>query len=161
MKGVSIMRLKSKFSGGMLLLGLAFTVTPAQEKKIKRAQLPAAVETTVTKESEGATIKGFASEIENGQKFFEVSLTVNGHNKDILMDKSGNIVEVEEEVALDSLPATVQDALKKAAGSGTIQVVESLTKGGQLVAYEGHVKRGRKRFEIQVGPNGEKLKRPE
>ena len=64
-------------------------------------------------------------------------------------------------VSLDSLPAPVQDALKQAAGKGTIRVVESLTKNGNLVAYEGHVKSGKKRFEIQVGPNGEKLKRPE
>jgi len=157
------MNLIGRFSGALLVLAFVFSVAHAQEneKKIKRSQLPAAVETTVAKESEGATIKGFASEVEKGQKFYELSLTVNGHNKDILMDKSGNIVEVEEEVALDSLPATVQDALKKAAGSGTIQVVESLTKNGQLVAYEGHVRRGRKRFEIQVGPNGEKMKRPE
>ena len=157
------MHLLSRFAGAMLLLALVFSVAHAQEKekKIKRSQLPAAVESTVAKESEGATIKGFASEVEKGQKFFEVSLLVNGHNRDILMDKSGNIVEVEEEVSLDSLPATVQDALKKAAGSGKIQVVESLTKNGQLVAYEGHGKRGLKRFEIQVGPNGEKLKRPE
>jgi hypothetical protein len=145
----------------VLLSGFVFSMAHAQEKKIMRSQLPAAVETTVAKVSEGATIKGFASEVEKGQKFFEVSLNVNGHNKDILMDHDGNIVEVEEEVALDSLPATVQEALKKAAGSGTIQLVESLTKNGQLVAYESHVKRGLKRFEIQVGPNGEKLKRRE
>jgi hypothetical protein len=55
----------------------------------------------------------------------------------------------------------VQDALKKRAGGGTIAVVESLTKQGRLVAYEAHVKHGIRRSEIQVGPNGEKLKRPE
>jgi Putative beta-lactamase-inhibitor-like, PepSY-like len=157
------MRMLTKFSGAVLLSALVFSVAHAQEKekKIKRSQLPAAVESTVAKESEGATIKGFAAEVEKGQKFYELSLTVNGHNKDILMDKNGNIVEVEEAVSLDSLPAGVQDALKKAAGKGTIQVVESLTKNGNLVAYEGHVKNGKKRSEIQVGPNGEKLKRPE
>ena len=93
------------------------------------------------RESEGATIKGFASEIEHGQTFYEVSLNVNGHNKDVLIDKNGNVVEVEEEVALDSLPAQVQDALKKAAGAGTIENIESLTKNGTLVAYEAHIKR--------------------
>lgn len=155
------MNLLGRFLCIVLLLGFVCSAAHAQEKKIKRSQLPAAVETTVAKVSEGATIKGFASEVEKGQKFFEVSLNVNGHNKDILMDQNGNIVEVEEEVALDSLSSTVQDALRKAAGSGTIQMVESLTKNGQLVAYEGHVKRGLNRFEIQVGPNGEKLKRPE
>ena len=77
------------------------------------------------------------------------------------MNRRGVIVEVEEEVSIDSLPVTVQDGLKRAAGSGTIEMIESLTKNGKLVAYEGHVKHGTKRSEIQVGPQGEKLKRPE
>jgi len=32
-------------------------------------------------------------------------MIVNGHTKDVLMDPTGAVVEVEEEVALDSLPA--------------------------------------------------------
>ena len=64
-------------------------------------------------------------------------------------------------MALDSLPGAVQKALKKAAGTGRMELIESLTKNGNLVAYEAHVKRGKKWFEIQVGPNGEKLKRQE
>jgi hypothetical protein len=147
----------------LLAIAVTFSIAVSQEseKKIRRDQLPAAVEKTVAKESEGATIKGFATEVEHGQRFYEASLNVNGHNRDVLMDKNGNVVEIEEEVALDSLPPTVQEALKKAAASGTIVTVESLTKNGTLVAYEGHIKRGAKRSEIQVGPNGEKLKRPE
>lgn len=144
-----------------LLIGTFVSITAAQEKKISRAQLPPAVEQTVARESAAATIKGFAIEIEKGQTFYEASLIVDGHSKDILMDKTGTITEVEEEVSLASVPAAVQDALKKAAGRGTIQLVESLSKEGRLVAYEAHVKTGRKRSEIQVGPNGEKLKRPE
>ena len=140
---------------------LTLSVAQAQETKLKRSQLPPAVEQTVARESQGATIKGFAREIDKGQTFYEAELTVDGHAKDILMNKKGNIVEIEEEVALDSLPANVQDGLRKAAGAGTIQMVESLTKNGKLVAYEGHVKTGKRRSEIQVGPNGEKLKRPE
>jgi hypothetical protein len=150
-----------KIFAAMLAAGVLFTVAPAQERKITRAQLPPEVEKTVGRESEGATIKGFASEIEHGQKFYEASLIVDGHTKDILMDPHGNIVEVEEQVTMDALPATVQDSLKKRAGSGTITIIESLTKNGQLVAYEAQVKHGKKRSEIQVGPNGEKLKHPE
>ena len=155
------MSLFSKVSAAALLLGLLFSLANAQEKKIKREQLPPAVEKTVAKESEGATIKGFATEVEKGQRLYEAELIVNGHHKDISMNRQGVIVEVEEEVSMDSLPATVQDGLKKDAGSGTIEMIESLTKNGKLVAYEGHVKRGMKRSEIQVGPQGEKLKRPE
>jgi len=141
-----------------LVTGLAvLTIAQAQEKKIKREDLPPAVEKTVAAQRQGATIKGFSSEVEAGKTLYEVELTVKGHGKDISMDKDGKIVEVEEEVAMDSLPPEVKAGLTKAAGSGTITEVESLTKGGELVAYEADVKNGSKRSEVQVGPNGNKL----
>jgi uncharacterized protein YxeA len=129
----------------------------AQEKKIKREELPAAVEKTVVEQSKGATVKGFSKEIEKGKTYFEAELVVNGHGKDIVIDENGKVVEVEEEVALDSLPAAVREGLERAAGSGKISKVESLTKGGKLVAYEAVVKTAGKRSEIQVGPDGQKL----
>lgn len=146
--------------GLVLVLG-AMGSANAQEKKIRRDQLPAPVEKTVDAESQGATIKGFSSEVENGRRLYEVEMIANGHHKDVSMDRNGVIVEMEEEVPMDSLPDTVQAALKKAAGTGKIEMVESLTRHGKLVAYEAHVKHGLKRSEIQVGPQGEKLKRPE
>lgn len=156
------MKLNIRLSIASLVIALATcSAVVAQEKKIKREQLPPAVEKTVARESQGATIKGFATEIEKGKRLYEVELTVDGHSKDISMDKNGNIVEIEEEVAMDSLPAAVQEGLRKAAGAGTIGKIESLTKNGKLVAYEAHVKTGTKRSEIQVGPNGEKLAHPE
>ncbi len=151
----------TRFSLVVLVAAFAFSVAHAQERKIKREQLPPAVEKTVATESQGATIKGFATEVEHGRKLYEASLVVDGRTKDILIDRTGKIVEVEQEVPMDSLPASVQAALKKAAGTGTITMIESLTKNGKLVAYEAQVKNGKKRSEIQVGPNGEKLKRPE
>src|SRR6478672_8951391 len=152
------MRIRLTFASAVTALAICSLVA-AQEKKITRAQLPPAVEKTVAQESQGATINGFATEIENGKRLYEVELTVDSHSKDISMDKNGNIVEIEEEVAMDSLSAAVQEGLRKAAG--TIGKIESLTKRGKLVAYEGHVKTGAKRSEIQVGPNGEKLPRRE
>jgi hypothetical protein len=156
------MTMNIRLCTGPVVIALAIcSVIAAQEKKITRPQLPAAVEKTVARESQGATINGFATEIEKGKRLYEVELTVDGHSKDISMDNNGDIVEIEEEVAMDSLPAAVQEGLRKAAGAGTIGKIESLTKRGKLVAYEGHVKTGVKRSEIQVGPNGEKLARPE
>jgi uncharacterized membrane protein YkoI len=148
------------FATVIVVLVLAATAY-SQERKLKREQLPPAVEKTVAAESQGAEIKGFSTEVEKGRRLYEAELTINGHSKDISMDKNGNIVEVEEEVAMDSLSPAVQEELKKAAGKGTIGKIESLTKNGKLVAYEAHVKTGSKRSEIQVGPNGEKLAHPQ
>jgi hypothetical protein len=86
---------------------------------------------------------------------------VNGHEKDISVDEAGNIVEVEEEVSMDSLPAVVKEGLIKTGGTGKVSKVESLTKNGELVAYEAVVRKGINHFEIQVGPDGKKLAHPE
>jgi uncharacterized membrane protein YkoI len=139
----------------------AVTGANAQEKKITKADLPIAVQKTVDAQTQGATIRGFSTEIENGKRIYEAELTVNGRSKDISMDKNGNIIEIEEEVSLDSLPQVVRDGLTHAAGSGTITKVEALTKNNKLVAYEAGVKSGAKHSEIQVGPDGKKLAHPE
>jgi len=129
----------------------------AQERKIQRSELPAAVENVIPAQSQGATIKGFNQEKENGQTFYEVELSINGHSKDVLMDASGAVVEVEEQVALDSLSTDVKEGLQAAAGKGKIVKVESLTKKGQLVAYEAQIVTAGKKAEVQVGPDGKRL----
>jgi hypothetical protein len=142
------------FAAGALLLA---GNTLAQEKKIKRSELPPAVEKTVAAQSAGATIRGFSTEKENGQTLYEAELTVNGHSKDISMTADGSIVEIEEQVALDSLPAEVKAGLQAKAGTGKILKVESLTKKDKLVAYEAKVETNGKKTEIQVGPDGKPL----
>lgn len=156
------MNLRKKLLIASLVTGLTMlSIIQAQERKIKRDELPLAVEKTVATESQGATIRGFSTEVEKGKRLYEAELIVNGHSKDISIDEQGNIVEVEEEVSLDSLPVDVKEGLMKIAGRGAITKVESLTKRGKLVAYEAVVKTGTKRREIQVGPDGKKLIHPE
>ena len=131
----------------------------AQEKetKIERKDLPAAVEKTVAAQSQGATIKGFSQEQENGETFYEAEMTVSGHTKDVLIDPKGNVVEVEEQVSLDSLSSAIKDGLQSKAGKGKIVKVESLTKHDKLVAYEAKVRSDGKTSEVQVGPDGKPL----
>src|SRR3978361_250043 len=78
----------------------------AQEKKLTREQLPKAVAATVDHETQGSTIKGFATEREHGKKVYEVETTVNGHTRDLQIATDGTLNEIEEEVAIDALPAT-------------------------------------------------------
>jgi hypothetical protein len=142
----------------ILVAGLLCAVSAgAQEKKIKRADLPPAVEKTVAAQSVGATVRGFSQEKEKGQIYYEAEMTVNGHGKDVLIDTNGAVVEVEEEVAVDALPATVKAGLQSKAGSGKIVKVETISKHDKLVAYEAKVNTDGKKSEIQVGPDGKPL----
>ena len=151
---MSIWTLKT---AAVVVAAFSMTLVASAEKKIERSALPPAVEKKVQEQSKGATIKGFSSETENGVFQYEVETMVNGHSRDLAIAKDGTLLEVEEEVSMDSLPAAVKSALMARAPGAKIAKVESLTKKDKLVAYEAATLKGAKKGEIQVGPNGEKL----
>jgi hypothetical protein len=142
----------------LLILGsVAAAQVVAQEKKIKRSDLPPAVEKNGCRAKRRHNHQGIQRGNRNGQKFYEAEMTVNGHSKDVLMDASGAVVEVEEEVAQESLFSEVKAGLQAKAGNGKIVKVESLTKKGKLVAYEAKLMTNGKKSEVQVGPDGKPL----
>ena len=100
---------------------------------------------------------GYAKDVEKGNLECEVQLMVAGHTKDLTIDPQGNLLEVEEEVQPDALPASVLGSLRAQAGKRRITKIESLMKHGKIVAYEAEVETGEKHSEIQVGPDGQKL----
>jgi uncharacterized membrane protein YkoI len=137
-----------------LVLFNAFYAVSAQEHRINRSQLPAAVEKTLKNQSKGAMIKGLSTDIEGGQKVYEVEMIFNGHTRDIEIAHDGTLNEVEEEVSFDCLSPEVQNALRSKAGAAKIVKVESITKTGALVAYEASTLNGSRKGEIKVGPKG-------
>jgi uncharacterized membrane protein YkoI len=124
------------------------------EKKMTLKSLPPAVQKTVKEQTQGATIVGISKEVENGQTQYEVETKVNGHAKDFIVAADGKLMDVEEEVALASLPAAVKATIQKEAGQGKILRVETLTKDGTLQCYEAQLQKGAKKSEIQVGTDG-------
>jgi hypothetical protein len=153
------MKLQNIFASAIVATTLCALPSTAQEheKKINRSNLPPAVEKTVAAQAQGATIRGFNQEKEDGKTFYEAELTVNGHSKDILIDPTGAIAEIEEQVDPASLPPAVQSGLQAKAGSGKLGEVVSITKHDKLVAYEAKVTTSGKHSEVQVGPDGKAL----
>jgi len=150
-------RSKMLFSLIIAQLFLLSGTIAAQEKQLKRSDLPAPVQKTADEQSKGATVTGYKKETEAGKPAYEVKMTINGHSKDVTIDPSGNLIEIEEQVALETLPAAVRDGLQKKAGAGKITKVESITKHGAIVAYEAKVLTAGKKTEVQVGPDGKPL----
>jgi hypothetical protein len=140
----------------LAIIALSLTAT-AQEKKITQSALPAPVQKTVQANSQGATIKGYTAETENGKPMYEAEMIVNGHTKDLEIASDGTINAIEEQIAFNSAPNAVQAALTKNAAGAKITKVETITKQGKLVAYEAATLKGTKRGELQVGPDGSKL----
>jgi hypothetical protein len=130
----------------------------AAEKKIQSKDLPPAVQKAVPAETKGAAIKGYNQETEKGKTFYEVETMLNGKSRDLLFDASGALVEVEEEIALVSIPSAAKAAIEKRAAGGKVNKVESVTKG-QSVSYEAAItsKTG-KRSEVVVKADGSPVK---
>lgn len=144
----------------VVLLGASCVFAQANqetESRVTMKDLPAPVQAKVKEVSKGAVIRGLSKEVENGQTFYEVELKVKGHNRDTLIDPTGNVVEIEEQVELATLPPEVKSAIIKQAGKGRITMVESISKGDSVVAYEAHVKTAGKMSEIKVDATGKPI----
>jgi uncharacterized membrane protein YkoI len=133
----------------------------AEEKRMRKSELPPAVQKAVEEQIKGATVRGYSTEVENGQREFEIETVVNGHSRDITFSADGSLLEVEEQVEMNGLPSAVREGLQAKAGSGKITKIESLTKQGKVVAYEAKVLKAGKHSEVQVGPDGKPLEHPE
>ncbi len=145
----------------LIILSLLFCLTASaqdSEKPVKMKDLPKAVRETVQAQSKGATIRGLSKEVEGGKTLYEAELKINGHNKDVIIDPTGAVVTIEEEVPVDSLPSSVKAEFEKHAAGGKIQMVESISENGAIIAYEAHIKTGKKRLEVEVGADGKLIK---
>jgi uncharacterized membrane protein YkoI len=144
----------------VVLLGASCAIAQAKqetESKVTMKDLPAPVQAKVKELSKGAVMRGLSKEVENGQTFYEVELRVNGHNRDALIDPAGKVVEIEEQAPLASLPPDVKNAIVRKAGKGRIMLVESISKGNSVVAYEAQVRTAGKMSEIKVDTAGKPI----
>jgi hypothetical protein len=139
------------------LLTASAGVVAASEKPVKITDLPPAVRQSVDKETKGATLRGLSRETEKGRVYYEAETTVDGRNRDILFNESGNVVEIEEQVSLENVPAGVRTAIEKYAAGGKVLNVESVTRDN-TTSYEAQVQKAGKKSEVKVSSEGTVLK---
>jgi len=144
------MRLVTKLCIGVLSL----TAGMIADTKVKMEDLPPAVQKAVKEQTRTATLVGLSKEVEKGKTMYEVETKVNGKTRDLLLDSTGAVVEVEEEIDLNSVPAAAKAAIEKKADGGTIKKVETVTKGSS-VSYEAAIRtKARKNIEVGVNADG-------
>lgn len=137
------------------------TATAKQEKAnaklIAGMSLPSAVQKMVREQSKGAMILEIAREIVNWKTVYEVAMKVNGRSKDLTIATNGSVLTTKNEVDVAMLPEPVKATIEKNVGKGKLLIVQSVTEGDTLAAYEAHVKTGKKLIEIRVGTDGQFL----
>jgi uncharacterized membrane protein YkoI len=137
----------------IIVVTVACTAAFAAEKKVQMKDLPEAVQKTVKEQTQNAKLRGLAKEVEDGKTFYEAETIAGGKSRDVLIDPTGAVVEVEEATTLDSIPEAARKGLQSLAGTGKILSVESVTKGS-TVSYEAAIERNGKKSEVAVSADG-------
>ena len=116
-----------------LLLAAALVSTAARAD----TTCPAAVKTAIDKAFAKSTITKCKAEKENGHDQFEVKLTkADGTSAEVDVSPDGKILQVEEKIALDKVPAAVMKAFAAKYPKAKADVAEKQTPAKGEVTYE-------------------------
>jgi hypothetical protein len=149
------MKLRNFF---LLTVSLAFAVLSintsfAQEKEIDKKDLPKDVLTSFQKSYPDATIKGAATEKEEGKTYYEIESTEGSIHRDILYTKEGKVVEVEESLTATEIPDLVKNSVMKEYPKCEINKAEKVTKAGKT-NYELKITKGEQKYEVVLDSKG-------
>src|SRR5262245_54909509 len=87
-----------------------------QERKVQESEVPPAALAALKKASGGAKLNQIEEEIEDGFKFYEGQWSGPDGKIEALVTEKGDLVEIEEIVPPEKVPAAVRDAADKHAG---------------------------------------------
>ena len=136
-----------------LALGTVASVR-ADEKDVRLDQVPAAVQAAMKKLAGSGAITNTSRETEkDGTVLYEVAYKIGEKKFEAEVSASGEVVVVDEQVTLESLPPAVRAAIEKATASGKIGKVEKASKGEETF-YEAEFTVGDAEHEVQVALDG-------
>jgi hypothetical protein len=131
----------------------------AAEHSVPCSTLPDAVQQRSKSLLEpGTTVHGCVKDVSAGKTTYEMELITPKGSKDVTFSPQGDVLEIEQQVDAAALPPPVAAAFAKAASGGKLGKVESLTRQGQLIAYESTVVKDGKHRELAFRPDGTPMK---
>jgi len=135
-----VVRLLAAFAAGAALSAAAHVAQAVEkDQRIRKSDMPEAVQATADRESAGATVQSYAKAVEKGQAVYAMDVVAGGHAKEILIGGDGNVVSVREEVPFAQLPPEIQAGLKQHAGSARIDRVVVISKNTAVTGYEARI----------------------
>jgi hypothetical protein len=154
------MQIKSVVSGIAalaLVAGLAVSASADEkaksEKELTIADVPAAVQAAIKQFAGSNPIEKITKESEDNTVIYEASVKIDGAKQAIEVLADGTVKQTEKTVVLKDTPAAIQAAIKKLAGSGTVDEIIEENAGGKK-NYEAAVTINGKKKEADIAPDG-------
>lgn len=145
-------------ASGLVITALLLLISNAGAQRVetfvKMKDLPEPVRQTMLQQSAGERLRKVIRKVENGNTSFEAEIKVNGRSRRVLIDETGAVLEIRDEIQSAGVPLALMAAIKKHAGEWKIASVYTITRNHEVVAYEAHLRKGVDRKEIKVGNDG-------
>ncbi len=137
-----------------LLLGAVIIPTQAARSAEKEnVSAPEAVLVAFHKAYPSAKISDVSAERKDSVTYYEIESMDGAQRRDLLYLADGTVFEMEEAIAVDSLPDVVTRALKIEYPSGRLQKAERITRG-KVIEYEVTMENDESNLEFLVDSSG-------
>jgi hypothetical protein len=118
------------------------------------------VQATVWFRSPTAIVRKAFKVTGRGRKYYEVRVTIRGHEEKLQIDRHGKLLQIQQTVPLRSLPAIVGSAIADSAAGSEVLEVRSTIRGDTVAAYEARIRQGSKKWKLRLDPLGRPLVAP-
>lgn len=127
----------------------------ASEKKVKAADVPDVVKTSLNQKFPGVTVKEWGKENDTN---WEAEFMLNGIEHSACFDNNGIWKETEQEIKMKDVPAIVKAALEKEFPGFKVEDPE-LKETATGKTYDFEVEKGDDEFEISIDLEGNLVKK--
>ena len=142
------------------LMALSTSAIAGEAKKVTEQQVPKPVLEVFHKAYPQAQDLQYEKESKAGKTVYEVEFKDQGIKRKATYTGEGTLLETEEDIKPDALPASVTEWLKKAHPKATIEEAEKvMTPDGKVSGYEVEIKDGKKVLEIHFDAPAKFLRR--
>ncbi len=134
-----------------LALFLAAGISSAMAQRSD--SLPPAIATAFRQAYPNATILHVSREPQDGKIVYEIESRDGSTRRDLLYALDGTVIEIEEMIPADSVPAAVRSALERDVTGATLLGAERVTRG-DVVLYEVQARKNGRSQSLTYDPQG-------
>jgi len=128
---MKLLKILQYFLFAVVLISIISCEDDEQERTVTEKEVPQAVFQAFNSAYPGATIKEYAEEIEEGEKFYEVSCEFEGRKIDAVYKPDGTVAAIEEIISAEDLPDNINEAISKEFQQFSLELIEKIEKEGK------------------------------